>query len=355
MNPNNCDIEKLRDLFTNNKNIAIVAHTNPDADALSSLVILKYQLENYFNNLENPKQIDIFADVEDMDELYAPMVRKYNINAQNVFDKYDLSIGVDCADVTRFGNFRHIFDMARQTLNIDHHETNTYYGDYNFVYKTSSTSELLFLIMSQLKIEITEPICKLVYAGIITDTNNLTSGVISDKTYAIINYFLRKGYDIGKVQEHFFKNNSISKIKLLEKAIHSLNFACGGKIAIMKLNKVDYNECDANPETDTLGIVDHAIGLKDVKIAMMIMKQEDNSYKISLRSKKGINVGEIAQKFGGGGHETMASFSALNISDFKEDFLKICNKEFENVDSKNDADNLFFEDKDSTDRNIFDF
>ena len=122
----------------------------------------------------------------------------------------------------------------------------------------------------------------------------------------------------------------------------------------MKLNKVDYNECEANPETDTLGIVDHAIGLKDVKIAMMIMKQEDNSYRISLRSKQGINVGEIATKFGGGGHETMAAFSALNISDFKEDFLKICNKEFGNSEKDNSVDNLFFDDNQENKFN-FDF
>ena len=123
----------------------------------------------------------------------------------------------------------------------------------------------------------------------------------------------------------------------------------------MKLNKVDYNECEANPETDTLGIVDHAIGLKDVKIAMMIMKQEDNSYRISLRSKQGINVGEIAAKFGGGGHETMAAFSALNISDFKDDFLKICNKEFGNAEKDNAADNLFFDDTNQENKFNFDF
>ena len=352
---NNCDIQRLRELFTNKKNIAIIGHVNPDADALSSLVILKYQLENYFNDEKNPKQIDIYADVLEIDELYAPMLKKYNLNGQKVLGRYDLAIGVDCTDQTRFGSFRHIFDTAYETLNIDHHETNAYFADNNFVYKTSSTAELLFLIMTKMKVEIIEPIGKLVYAGIITDTNNLSNGSISDKTYSIINYFLRKGYDISKVQEHFFKNNSVSKIKLLEKAIHSLNFACNGKLAIMKLNKVDYNECEANPETDTLGIVDHAIGLKDVKIAMMIMKQEDNSYRISLRSKQGINVGEIAAKFGGGGHETMAAFSALNISDFKDDFLKICNKEFGNAEKDNSADNLFFDDTNQENKFNFDF
>ena len=113
----------------------------------------------------------------------------------------------------------------------------------------------------------------------------------------------------------------------------------------MKLNKIDYIECGANPETDTLGLVDHAINLKDTKIAMMILKQEDNSYRISLRSKGQINVGEIAKQFGGGGHEHMAAFNANAISDFKDDFIRICNKELQGLNENlDDSNNLFFED-----------
>ena len=341
----NCSTEEIESLFKNKQNIAIIAHSYPDADALASLVILKNRLENCFSHCDKPKKVDIFADVVEIDQLYTPILKNDNLNEQNVLGKYDLAIGVDCTDVARFGIFKHIFENAGETLNIDHHETNTFFADYNLVVKTSSTCELLYLLMTKMKVEMPASLCKLVYAGIITDTNNLTQGNVNDKTYAIINKLIRNGVELEKVQEYFFKSNSLSKMKLLERAIHSLKFAADGKLAIMKLNKTDYIECDANPDTDTLGLVDYAISLKDVKIAMMILKQEDNSYYVSLRSKGQINVGQIARQFGGGGHEQMAAFHANAITDFKDDFIKICNEKFEELNEQGDEkNNLFFDD-----------
>ena len=339
----NCSIDEIENLFRNKNNIAIITHSYPDADALSSLVILKNRLESCFSDGKNAKNVDIYSDIEELDELYAPILKNDELNRQKVIGEYDLAIGVDSSDPARFGSYRHIFDGAKTTLNIDHHETNNFFANYNFVYKTSSTCELLYLLMAKLHIEMPAPICKLVYAGIITDTNNLTQGNVNDKTYAIINQLIRNGVELDGVQEHFFKSNPLSKIKLLEKAIHSLKFAANGKLAIMKLTKADYLECGANPDTDTLGLVDHAISLKDVKIAMMILKQEDNSYHISLRSKGQINVGQLARHFGGGGHEQMAAFDANAITDFKDEFVKLCNKEFQNLEETSDKNNLFFD------------
>ena len=340
----NCSIENIEKLFRNKQKIAIITHIYPDADGLSSLVFLKDRLENCFNNAKKTKKIDIYADVVELDEIYNPILKKDHLNDQNIVGRYDLAIGVDCTDTGRFGRFKHIFTNAKETLNIDHHETNTFFADYNFVHKTSSTCELLYLTMAKMKVEMPASICKLVYAGIITDTNNLTQGNVNDKTYAIINKFVRNGVEIDKVQEHFFKNNSLSKMKLLEKAIHSLKFSADGKLAIMKLNKADFVECGANPNTDTLGIVDYAISLKDAKIAMLLVKQEDNSYHISLRSKGQINVGQIARQFGGGGHQNMAAFNADAISDFKDDFIRVSVKEIQKTEEQQDrANNLFFD------------
>lgn len=351
----NCNVDDIQNLFKNKQNIAIITHTYPDADALSSLVVLKNRLENCFSDAKNPKRVDIYSDVLELDELYSPILKNDNLNGQKVLGNYDLAIGVDCTDPNRFGSFKYIFENAKETLNIDHHDTNTFFADYNFVYKTSSTCELLYLLMAKMQVNMPASMCKLVYAGIITDTNNLTQGNVNDKTYAIINKFIRSGVEIDKVQEHFFKSNTLSKMKLLEKAIHSLRFASDGKLAIMKLNKADYIECDANPDTDTLGIVDYAISLKDAKIAMLILKQEDNTYHISLRSKGQINVGQIARHFGGGGHEHMAAFNAGAIADFKDDFLKICDKEFERIEKQKDEPNDLFFDEPRNETTEFEF
>lgn len=345
-------LEKCTLDIINSKNIAIFCHTTPDADTLASAVALKKIIKQNIDTETNPKQIDIFVDADDVGEINSAIIKGISINQQNA-EKYDLAISVDCADKARLGKYQELYDSIENTINIDHHITNTNFAKNNLVLKTSSTCEAIYMLAKIKKLNMSDDVLNLIYSGIITDTNNLTQGVITVNTHKVIAEMMLRHINIDALKEHFFQNNPKSKAYLLQKALGSLRFSSSDRIAFMKITKQDLQEADASFD-DTVGIVNHGIEIKGVDIAILAIKQEDNSYYISLRGKNGIDVSHIASEFGGGGHDSMAAFQYNGLlTELNPMLAKACKEELAKHPVEELGENLFFGDdySDSTNNN----
>lgn len=336
------------------KNIAIFCHTMPDADTIASAVALKKLIKQNLPEGIQEKQIDIFVDAQEINEINGAMIKNIETNVQNC-EKYDLAISVDCSTPERMGKYESLFFSSKKTINIDHHSTNTNFAENNLVLKTSSTCEGIYILAKIKKYFISDEVCNLIYSGIITDTNNLSQNV-TIYTHKIITEMVERKINIEALNEHFFKNNTKSKAYLLQKALSSLRFLSSDRIALMKLTKQDLANADATFE-DTMGIVNHGIEIKGVDIAVLAIKQEDNSYYISMRGKNNVNVGLIASEFGGGGHDQVAAFQYNgNLTDLQQPLLKACREEIAKHPKEEIGENLFFGDNEETDtstNNIF--
>ena len=326
------------------KNIAIIAHTVPDADALCSAVALKKIIRQNQSDNSQQKQIDIFVDAEDFGEKNTAIVKGIELNTKHC-DQYDLAISVDCSSLSRMGKYSELFQSTENTINIDHHVTNENFAKNNIVLKTSSTCEGIYLLAKSQNAQMSDDVCKLIYSGIITDTNNLTQGTITINTHKVITDIIGRNINVEILNEFFFKNNTKNKAFLLKQALDSLTFMSGDRIAFMKLTKQDLAECNATFE-DTLGIVNHGIEIKGVDISVLAIKQEDNSYYVSLRGKSNFNVAQIAKSMGGGGHETVAAFQYAGLlADMKDQLLKACKEELNNHPVE-DIKNIFYNEED---------
>lgn len=333
----------------NSKTIAIMGHSNPDADAICSAIALKRLIKQNLETETKKYIVDLFFDVDEIDEQYKPLVGNQEYNKQNVL-KYDLAISVDSASRQMLGIYDKIFRRSKDTLNIDHHETNQKFAKNNIVSsKCSSTCELLyFLFIRAEKWNYTPDIYSLIYAGIITDTNNLSQN-IGINTFAIVSEIMQKslidGTALEKIRDYFFKSKTPEQLSLLTRALESLNFYCNGEIATMKINKQDFSETDTDQD-DTLGIVDYAMKLQNVKIGILFIKQENNTYYVSLRSKESIDVGQIAKLMGGGGHQNIAAFQTTedqSLTEVKTELFDLCKKQLSNQEIDNTIENLFVE------------
>lgn len=329
--------------IANSKNIAIICHTAPDADALASMVALKKLIRQNLPEDIEPKTIDLFVDANEIGEINSAIVNNVEYNNQPL-ENYDLAISVDCASANRMGKYEEVFKNAKGTVNIDHHITNTRFADNNLVLKTSSTCEALYLLAKTRNFVISDDVCNLIYSGIITDTNNLTQGTITINTHKVLAEMLERKINIDQLNEYFFKNNSKSKIMLLQKALSRLKFYENDRVVFMNTTKMDLEMLDAE-EDDAMGIVNHGINLKGVDIAIMAIRREDNSYKISLRGKNNVDVSNIAKKFGGGGHEHEAAFNYDGfIMNLEVPLLEACREELALHPVENTANTLFFGD-----------
>ena len=332
------------------KKIAIITHYNPDADAIGSMIALKRLIKKNFETQKRPLFVDIFTQVEKLDDKYQPLTYGENLNIQH-FKRYDLAIAVDCSDINRLGKFKKIFSKAKCTINIDHHETNTKFAKNNIVAKNcSSSAEILYLLYCKVfKLNFSADICSLLYSGIITDTNNLTQN-ISNNTLKVVSELTEKcrqdSYNLEAIRNHFFKSNTKEQLTLLSRALESITFAESGKIAMMKLVKNDFTQTNTTQD-DTLGIVDYSCTIQGVEIGIIFIKQEDNTYYVSLRSKKEVDVGKIAHSMGGGGHKNVAAFKTKeddNLTDIKTKLISLCKTELEKQEENTEnIEDLFAE------------
>lgn len=300
-------------------NIAIFTHVKPDADALSSAVALKKLIKCNLPNSD--KIVDLFFDYDELGDATGAIIKGVVHNYQRC-NSYDLAIVLDCASLSRLGKWAELYNSCPIKINFDHHITNENFADNNIIFKTSSTCEALYLVAKAKEFEIPDDVCPLIYSGIITDTNNLTQGVITTQTHKIIADMLERKINLDALNDHFFKNNTKSNAFLLKKALESLRFYQNDRIAVMRLSKENLIACGASND-DTLGIINHGIDIKGVDIAVLSIRQDDNYFYVSLRGKNGVNVANIATKLGGGGHEQVAAFQYTGS--FNEMFEKLLN------------------------------
>ena len=313
------------------KKIAILVHQGADTDALGSAIALKRIIADNFDQKES---VDIFTDTVEFNKKDEDLIKNENIN-QRTQKRYDLAIILDISARSRLGIYDEIFRKAKDSLNIDHHVTNNNFAKNNIVIPTcSSTCELLYLLLiKSQKLKCSPQTLAVLYSGILTDTSNLTQN-LGPRTYQVIDEIIKvakqNNIDIEKVRDHYFKSNTKESNQLLARALSSLTYSENGKIAIMKITKQDFNETGTTQD-DTLGIVNYAINTEGVEIGIIFIKNEDNTYYVSLRSKNEIiNVGEIAKEMGGGGHATVAAFQTKkddNLTDVKSKLFKLCNNE----------------------------
>ena len=339
-------LECIKQISSNEK-IAIITHTNADADALCSSIFLKRAIKSKYETEDKHIHIDIFTETKTFGDLYEPIIRNVPINNQR-FKKYDLAIAVDSPTLSRLGKYKRIFKRAKDTLLFDHHETCEFFARNNLMNTVSSTCELLYTIFAEKKgWKLSAESLRLIYTGIITDTNNLTQN-ISVSTHKIIANLMQmdtdKSLSLETIRNYFFKNSTKEKMSLLQRALESLSFYENDRIAMMKIVKQDLIDTGCSQD-DTLGIVDYAINMKGVDIGIIFIKQEDNSYYVSLRSKNNIDVGLIAKALNGGGHLNTAAFqSAEPLTDIRSKLIAECKKQFAQMPTENDISHLFDED-----------
>ena len=292
--------QKLDTAIENAKSIVIMAHSHPDADALCSCIALQHFIKKLFNK----KRVDIAIEGKPSEAL-KPLIKKVKLTP--TWFRYDVAICLDCPTSKRLGKYEKIFKLSKTKINIDHHDTNCAFGDINKVdVEAASTCEIIYKLYKTHDVEIPARINKLIYSGIVTDTACFAANNISQNTHKIVAEIVKSGINVDEIKNYFFKNNSKNKTNLLEKALRSLKYYHNDEIVLMKITQNDIKKAGATFE-DTVGLVDNALNISCVDIAIAIIEKKAKNYYISLRSKNS-DVAEVAKVMGGGGHTNMAAF-----------------------------------------------
>lgn len=289
-------MDDVIELIMDSKHIYIASHVNPDGDNIGSTLALTLALKKLKKDVIPLTVGDIPSNLKFLPELYLYSDRSDDINP------IDLFIALDSGDIDRLGNNIPLLNNAKNIINIDHHISNSNFGTINLVDKeASSTGEIIFKLIKKMGIELDTDIATCLYTAISTDTGSFIYDNVTEETHEIAAELIKIGFDKKNVNIQLYSSRSIEKTNLFIDVLSTLRLYEDNKIAVIKVTQEMLKESDAIMD-DSEGIVSFVTEIEPVEVACILKESKDSSIKISIRSKRYINVAEIASYFNGGGH-----------------------------------------------------
>lgn len=293
-------IDRIIEIIRQNKTFCIVGHIRPDGDCIGSQLGLALALQN------EGKQVTVW----NQDAI--PQKYKF-LNTSGLFEQpragkqFDCVIATDCATFERLGKAGDCVSDRKVLINIDHHESNTRYGDLNWVSpREPSTGELIFRLLKAAGWTITRPIADQLFTAVSTDTGSFQYPSTRPGTFHVGAELVTRGANLAKICDEVYQSYPLSRARLLRHVYSTFRLTAGDRIAWFWLKKKDFTRTGAESD-DTEGLIDHIRAIAPVEVACVFEEVEPKITRLSLRSKSAdINVSEICQQFGGGGHPAAA-------------------------------------------------
>ncbi len=298
--------KRLKATLDEYEKIIITTHIVPDADGLGSQISLCLALrelgkECYCVNeealLERYDYLDPKKTILSLDEFHSKH-KKF---------KPDLVIIVDTNKISRTGlKMSQYLSAFSNIIYIDHHPSEKVSLGVHFIdTNASATGEITGRLIKKLGLEFTKEMALALYTAILIDTNTFRYPSVTHYTHKLIAELLETGVQTTEAYNHIYGARKLKQMHLLGHILKNCQTNSTGEIAWILITKKQLDQYESDLE-DTHAYINNLLVLENVKIACMF-REEGRRIKLSLRSHGDIDVGEIAQELGGGGHNHSAA------------------------------------------------
>lgn len=303
---NSSTIKAIREKIDKANHILVIAHVNPDGDALGSLTAVGVALEQL------GKQTTLVCDHGCPIRFgFLPLANAVQ-NTPSSRIQYDLVITVDCGDLRRVGQaYVDLPEPKPPIINIDHHVTNTRFGEINVVEgKANSTTEMLYTILPQLGARLSPDLATSLLTGIITDTLGFRTFGVNAMTFQITSDLMQAGADLPDIMNQALTLKPLTTLRLWQQGLNKMKLDKGFIwTAISHAERVATGHNGAS----NAGLVNMLVDVDEAIMSAVLMEGEDGQVYVGLRCRPPYSVSELAVNLGGGGHP-LASGCTLHMS-----------------------------------------
>ena len=279
------------------KSVLIMTHMRPDGDALGGALALSAALDF----LKTPNQVCDETDIPS-NLAFIEGVEKVRKTPQG---DYDLVVTVDCSDEQRLGQLSEAFFLAKRkkidTVNIDHHVSNTRFAKYNFVQNCAANCMHIASLIEYMGVPFDKKIANYLMIGLLSDSGNFSHDDVKEDTLLLAAKLMKAGADIHHLNEMLFKRQPKARAMLYARTMSGMRFYHDNRFAVIVVTKKNMDDCGADVGM-TEGFVDFPLSIDTVEVAASLLEVKKGQYKISLRSKAYVDVNRLAGCYGGGGH-----------------------------------------------------
>ena len=300
MKPHPKVIERIIEGIERSRTICIAGHIRPDGDCVGSQLGLTLALQN------EGKQVTCWNE-DPIPQKYEFLDRDGLMQKPRRGLKFDCVIATDAASFERLGSVCPCVTHRKLLINIDHHQSNTRYGDLNWVSaREPSTGELIFRLLKIAKWPITRRIADNLFTAVSTDTGSFQYSTTRPGTLHVAGELVRRGANLANICNEVYQSYPLSRARLLRHIYSHFRLTHRDQIAYFWLRRADFARAGAD-NSESEGLIDHIRAIAPVVVACVFEELEPELTRISLRSKSDkVDVNGIAKQFGGGGHVAAA-------------------------------------------------
>ncbi len=288
------EFKRLEDLIVGSDTFFLAGHLNPDGDTIGSMLSIASVLKRL------GKKVRLFSQDPVPENLrFLPHVK--SIRSTLPKGRFDAAILLECSTPARGGALEPVLKRCGKVVNIDHHKTSEFYGDINIVEPhSSSTAEIVYRLFYNMNVNISRREATSLYTGIVTDTGRFHFPATSPRTLEVASRLLETGFKFSRINDLLYATKACEALKILGRALESLELKCGGKLAVMTLKVSDFKEFEARSE-HCENVINYGMMPPGVKAAVMF-REEAERVNVTFRSRGHLDVSMVAKAFGGGGH-----------------------------------------------------
>ncbi|TVR18919.1 MAG: bifunctional oligoribonuclease/PAP phosphatase NrnA [Anaerolineaceae bacterium] len=288
--------QAAHDAIADASRIVVVTHVSPDGDAIGSML----GVANILRGMG--KTVDCAVDGG------VPPTFTFLPNADTIQPKlfkgeWDVFISTDSSDEARTGECgAYARANSRTVINLDHHATNTLFGDIHLVQSTvSSAAEVAFNWVEQMAVAFSPEVARPLLTGIVTDTIGFRTSNVTERTLAVAQTLIKSGASLTEITERALDNRSYQSVNLWKQALQSMELHEGGVLCVT-ITRDDFKQAGIYEDGD-FGLAGFLVRVEEAMIAVVIKEtEEDGQINVSMRAKPGFNVADTALELGGGGH-----------------------------------------------------
>lgn len=290
--------------------VAVAGHVGPDGDALGSMVALARAART-----AGKDAVATFGEPFVVPHQLRFLDRDVLVPVAKVTGDLDLLVVVDCGDRDRLGSADVLADRAKRVAVIDHHVTNSGFGDVTWVDGTAAaTAQMVHAVIKRLGWDIDKATAEAIYAGIVTDTGRFQYSSTSPSTHVAAADLLEAGVAPEIVGQRLYEESPFGYLRVAGAVLSRAQLDEEHELVWSILTVQDLKEAGISYDQAD-GLIDLIRIAEESQVAALFRDLGDGRTKASLRSRGAVDVGALAVAFGGGGHRNAAGFTAQDTPD----------------------------------------
>ena len=289
-------LDRFADLVRAHESFVVVSHACPDGDATGSTLAMGLLLEalgkkvTFFNRDPIPYN---FA--------FLPGAQTWRTQITEP-DRPQVTIVLDCGSPEALGLAPQWSGWGSEAIVVlDHHKRVD--AEFASLYvrelSAAATGEIVYRALVTLGAELSVEIATCLYCCVLTDTGSFRYASATPTSFRIAGQLVEAGVDPWTMTSHIYESQPVARIELLARALSTLSLSASGKLATIRIERDALLSARADLSL-TDGFINYARGIDGVEVAAQLIEITEG-WRVSFRSRGGVDVSRLAKEFGGGG------------------------------------------------------